>query len=394
MINKDSTESIHNPERFLGKLSLDLVNKAIAEAVKKVEHNIIELGETFPTSSTVNGSYASSKNVEWTTGFWTGILWLCYENTGNDEFKKLAEKNVISFKKRIDNKIDVNNHDLGFMYIPSCVAAYKLTGNKIAKQAALEAADQLANRYNPLGRFIQAWGNKGAANNYRLIVDALMNIPLLQWASRETNNDKYAQIANNHFETTLKYAVRTNGSAYHTFFFDNKTGSPLGGKTRQGYSDDSSWARGQAWLIYGTALNYRYLRTKEVASNYEAVTNYFLNRLPKDYVTYWDLIFSDGSYQAKDSSSAAIAVCGMDEMSHLKPELKENSIYLNAQNIILKSLIENYTKQESQGIIPLINHGVYSWHSGHGIDEGTIWGDYYYLEALTRFKNKSWRSYW
>lgn len=393
MIDKKFTEDIRDPVRFSCNLAEGLIDKAIEQAVDKVKHNIIKLGETFPTSSTVNGNYSSSKNVEWTPGFWTGMLWLCYENTGDEEFKYLAEKNVLSFKKRIDDKIDVNNHDLGFMYIPSCVAAYKLTGNKIAKQAALKAADQLANRYNPLGHFIQAWGNKGASDNYRLIVDALMNIPLLQWATKITGNTKYSEIANNHFKTTLRYAVRSNGSAYHTFFFDTKTGVPVGGKTRQGYSDDSSWARGQAWLIYGIALNYRYLKTREVTTNYEAVTNYFLNRLPEDYVTYWDLIFSDGSYQAKDSSSAAIAVCGMNEMSHLKPDLKENPIYENAQKIILKSLIKNYTKQESQGIIPLINHGVYSWHSGHGVDEGTIWGDYFYLEALTRLK-KYWHSYW
>ena len=273
-------EVLTDPERFqvasgISKAELD---QAINDVVNKVKHNIIKLGETFPDSSTINDTYMTSKNVEWTPGFWTGILWLCYENTHEEVFKKLAEKNVESFYERIKDQVDVNHHDLGFLYIPSCVAAYKLTGNELGRKAALMAADKLMERYNPKGKFIQAWGNVGASDNYRLIVDAMLNIPLLYWAYQETGKEEYLSVVKNHYATTLKYAIREDGSAYHTFFFDPVSGKPLGGKTRHGYSDDSSWARGQAWLISGIALNYSRLHDDSDIDTFEAVTNYFLNR--------------------------------------------------------------------------------------------------------------------
>ena len=391
-------EVLTDPERFqvasgISKAELD---QAINDVVNKVKHNIIKLGETFPDSSTINDTYMTSKNVEWTPGFWTGILWLCYENTHEEVFKKLAEKNVESFYERIKDQVDVNHHDLGFLYIPSCVAAYKLTGNELGKKAALMAADKLMERYNPKGKFIQAWGNVGASDNYRLIVDAMLNIPLLYWAYQETGKEEYLSVVKNHYATTLKYAIREDGSAYHTFFFDPVSGKPLGGKTRQGYSDDSSWARGQAWLIYGIALNYSRLHDDSDIDTFEAVTNYFLNRLPKDFVSYWDLIFNDGDYQSKDSSATAIAICGMNQMQRfLDPKSEVYPIYEKAQSIMLHNLVESYTEEKTNGITALLNHGVYSWHSGHGVDEGNLWGDYFYLEALTRFKQKNeWNMYW
>lgn len=392
-MNRIKIESIRDPDRFEISIDEKEIDDAIQTVVQKTKHNIVKLGETFPTPSTENSTYKNSANVEWTTGFWTGILWLCYENTHEAIFKELAEKNISSFKERIEKRIDVDNHDLGFLYIPSCVAGYKVANSLEGKNAALLAADQLASRYNPKGKFIQAWGKKGAKDNYRLIVDALMNIPLLQWAAKEGKKQEYAKMANNHFETTLKYAIRNDGSAYHTYFFDNETGKPLFGRTRQGYSDDSSWARGQAWLIYGITLNYRQYPKKEFVDTYIGVTNYFLNHLPADNIPYWDLIFQDGSYQSKDSSAASIAICGIDQMLREVPDIENAQVYRNAEKAMLSSLIKSYTERESNGIIPLLNHGVYSWHSGHGIDEGNLWGDYFYLEALTRLK-MNWNVYW
>lgn len=274
------------------------------------------------------------------------------------------------------------------------MSAYKLTGSEIAKKAALLAADKLMSRYQEKGQFIQAWGELGAQDNYRLIVDCLLNIPLLYWASEVSGESKYKNIACNHYHTTINHAIRDDASAFHTFYFDNQTGEPLYGKTRQGYSDDSSWARGQAWLIYGIALNHSYSEQNTNLPVFKAVTNYFLNRLPQDFVCYWDLIFGDGSGQYKDSSAAAIAVCGMHLMSQYLPETDPfKQVYKYAQHAILGSLINNYSQLKTSGISALINEGVYSWHSGKGVNEGNIWGDYFYLEALIRFK-KNWKMYW
>jgi len=169
---------------------------------------------------------------------------------------------------------------------------------------------------------------------------------------------------------------------------------PLKGVTRQGYNDTSAWARGQAWGIYGIPLNYKYTKDEHAFNLYKGMTNYFLNRLPEDLVCYWDLIFKDGDDQSRDSSAAAIAVCGMHEMSKYISEADEDKeTYKYAMHAILRSLIEKYTFEKSPEADALLLHGVYSWHSGKGVDEGNIWGDYFYLEALIRFYN-DWNLYW
>lgn len=274
------------------------------------------------------------------------------------------------------------------------MSAYQLTGNENARKVSLLAADKLISRFQEKGKFIQAWGEYGQKENYRLIVDCLLNIPLLYWATNETGDNKYAEIADLHYETTVNTAIREDSSAFHTFYFNPETGEPSHGKTHQGYSDDSSWARGQAWLIYGIPLNHYYRKNEENIPLYASVTNYFLNRLPEDFVSYWDLIFTDGSNQSKDSSATAIAVCGMNLMDRYIPESNRyKRTYQLAQHAMLRSLIANYSSLKTEGIASLINEGVYSRHSGKGVDEGNIWGDYFYLEALVRFK-KDWEMYW
>ncbi|MEG0365650.1 MAG: glycoside hydrolase family 88 protein, partial [Coprobacillus sp.] len=179
-----------------------------------------------------------------------------------------------------------------------------------------------------------------------------------------------------------------------TFYFDPETGNPIKGITRQGYSDDSCWARGQSWGIYGIPLSYRKMKDEESLPLFKSVTHYFLNRLPEDNVSYWDLIFTDGSGHSRDSSATAIAVCGIHEMLKYLPEVDEDKqTYKYAMHAMLRSLIANYSDKSEEAGSPLLKHGVYSWHSGKGVDEGNIWGDYYYLEALIRFY-KDWELYW
>ena len=395
-MKKVNHEILLGSERYInnGLLSEEKLDKAIRECLRKVDKNIAKLGELFPTPATFNNAYKPMQNIEWTNGFWTGILWLCYELTNDPKYRNLAEKNVESFLDRIEKNIEVEHHDLGFLYSISCVSSYKLTGSEKGKRAALLAANKLISRYQEKGEFIQAWGELGAKDNYRLIVDCLLNIPLLYWATEVTQDEKYREIAKKHYISTVNNAIRDDASAFHTFYFDPETGLPSHGKTRQGYSDDSSWARGQAWLIYGIALNNSYVENVENIELFESITNYFLNRLPKDFVSYWDLIFGDGSGQSKDSSATAIAVCGINLMDKYLPETNRYKlIYKYASHSMLESLIDNYTDDLTDGIQALINEGVYSWHSGKGVNEGNIWGDYYYLEALVRFK-KNWKMYW
>ena len=396
VIKKIHVEPINRKAEYeaAGFLTREEVTAAMDRVADQVRCNMEYFGTRFPSSATRNQTYGVIDNIEWTDGFWTGLLWLCYEYTGDDAFKNLALKNVDSFLNRVEKRIELDHHDLGFLYSLSCVAGYKLTGSAEGRKAGLLAADKLMERFQEKGGFIQAWGELGARDNYRLIIDCLLNIPLLHWAFLETGNPVYRNAAMRHYEAACNNVIRDDASAYHTFYFDPETGEPLKGVTRQGYSDDSAWARGQAWGIYGIPLNYRYVKDDSAFNLFKGMTNYFLNRLPEDEVCYWDLIFTDGSNQSRDSSAAAIGVCGIHEMLKYLPEVEsDKNTYRHAMHCILRSLIERYTAPEIKPGNPVLLHGVYSWHSGKGVDEGNIWGDYYYMEALIRFY-KDWNLYW
>jgi unsaturated chondroitin disaccharide hydrolase len=396
----------------ISQITEDEVQRALAACVVQVKSNIPEYTNKSQNHSSVNGHYPACENTQWTCGFWPGELWLAYEATHESVFRDTALVHVQSMKNRITKKIEVDHHDMGFLYSPACVAAWKLVNNKDARTAALLAADQLISRFQPKGQFIQAWGAMGEPKNYRYIIDCLLNTPLLYWASRETDNQKYAAIARAHTHTCMNNSIRPDGSTYHTFFMDINTGNPLRGATCQGYSDDSVWARGQSWGVYGSALAYRYDPQPAYLESFHRTLNFFLSKLPADSIPYWDMIFTDsnavhdGETEPRDSSSASIVCCGMLDMAS---QLKKNNAskysaeiekYMQTSRSILKSLADNYAVKDSTKANGLVLHGTYSKKSPYntctpeGVDECVSWGDYFYMEALTRLNNPSWDLYW
>ncbi len=386
------------------EVSRQEIQKAMDFAVAQTEENLSVFTEQFPHCCSENNFYQPGPNRNWTTGFWTGQVWLAYEEE-KDADKKAALKasadiQVSSFLDRINRHEDVDHHDMGFLYSLSCVAAWKLTGSKEGREAALKAADQLISRFQPVGEFIQAWGQMGAKDNYRFIIDCLLNLPLLYWASEETGQEKYRDVAEKHIRTALANVIREDDSTWHTFFMNPETGEPDHGATCQGYKDGSAWARGQAWGVYGTAIGYRYTRRPEYIEYFRRVTRYFLEHLPEDLCPYWDLSFGGGDEEEpRDSSSAVIAICGMLEMSrHLEAE--EATYYTSIAGKLMKAMIDRYSvkdKKESNG---LLLHGTYSKKSPYntctpeGVDECVIWGDYFYMEAMKRFLDPDWIIYW
>ena len=371
----------------------------------QVLNDLTEFTYRFQKAYSENGFYQPIDNDYWTTGFWTGEVWLAYEyalaKRMNEDARKLRQTGMIhvdSFYERITKKIEVDHHDMGFLYSPSCVAAYKLTGDKKAREAAILAADQLLTRYHPVGEFLQAWGPMDGADNYRLIIDCLLNLPLLYWASEETGDEKYRTIAEKHIHTAVANVIREDYSTWHTFFFDPVTGAPDHGATCQGYRDGSAWARGQAWGIYGMALAYRYTGRAEYIETFKNVTEYFLDHLPGDLVPYWDLEFTDGDDQPRDSSSASIAVCGMLEMSRYLEE-DDAAHFISLAKKLLKSVCEKYAVKDPEISNGLVLHSTYSNHSPYntcnhyGVDECNSWGDYFYMEALMRLYT-DWNEYW
>ncbi len=386
-------EEIKNPERYLGekKMTKEVLEAALSDALKKIDQLWDDMGGLFPAESSVDNVYPAVENDRgWNEGFWTGMLWLAYEATGDEKYKERALSHLPSYEKRIDEKLGTTTHDMGFIYIPSCVAAYKLEGNEQGKRSAIKAADHLLGRYIEKGEFIQAWGEVGAS--LRLIIDCMNNIPLLFWASEETGDKNYYEKAYNHAITTINNIIREDATTHHTFFFTPE-GEPLHGKTAQGASDDSCWARGQAWIVSGLPQTYKYTKNPEFVPLFEKLANVFINRLPEDFVPFWDLIFTDGDNEERDSASGAIASCGILEMlDHIEDE-KVRAVYEGAVDKIMYSLYTKYSTKDTPESNGLLLHAVYNRRGGFGVDECNIWGCYYYMEALVRLL-KGTKAYW
>jgi unsaturated chondroitin disaccharide hydrolase len=388
-------EEIQSRDKFASTtLGRDELEQAISFVLKQIDRKLEAFTHAFPGPTTTSLQYEAGDNVHWTTGFWTGQLWLAYEVTGEERYRAAAEIHTESFDRRIRERIDIETHDLGFLYTLSCVSAYKLTGSLKAKEAALEAADRLMDRYLPQAGIIQAWGNLSDPNQRgRFIIDCLNNLPLLYWASEVSGERRYAEAAERHLEQTASHIVREDSSTYHTYYMNPETGEPLYGKTSGGYADDSCWARGQAWGICGFPLNYAYVRDEQYLKLGKKLIHYFWNRLPGDLIPYWDLSLS-GQEVPKDSSAAAIAACGMLQLADALPETDaDKGIYEKMAVAIVGSLIRSYSAASEPECDGLLLHAVYSVPQGMGVDECNLWGDYYYFEALVRL-SKDWKMYW
>lgn len=382
-----------NKERLItlgNSLSSQWLDTQLTNCIKKIEKNMKRFGNQFPSACGTNGQYRLKENDDWTNGFWTGMLWLSYEATKNEKFLLQAMQNIASFQERLDNHFVLDHHDIGFLYSLSAGAGYKITHNEDCKATLLQAADVLMARFQPNGEFIQAWGKYGAAKEYRLIIDSLINLPLLFEASRLSNDTRYADVAKKHYHTLMNTVIRENATTFHTYYFNPETGAPSHGATHQGNSDESIWARGQSWAVLGIPLDESFLHSNPFPPNYPAIVDCFIEHLPADLVPYWDFDFTDEMPSAKDSSSLAIAACGLLEASKMKAYPDAKAL---AKGMIYQ-LGELYTPKEDEENEGLLLHGVYAYAEGKGIDEPNLWGDYFYLEALMRLTNEEWQRYW
>jgi unsaturated chondroitin disaccharide hydrolase len=389
-----------------GEAAADLdVPVALAAALATVRRNIGAFGDRYPDDTTEQGRYplrpategiAEGGNWGWTTSFWPGMFWLAWELTGEDDYLTAARRHAADFVRRVRTGEDLDTHDLGFLYTLSCVTAWRLTGDAEARDAALAAADHLMGRFLQTAGIIQAWGDlNDPAQRGRTIIDSLMNTPLLTWAAEQTGDERYADAVRRHTAGLRDHILRPDDSTFHTFYWDVKTGAPLRGGTEQGAADKSCWARGQAWGIYGFALNYRATGDPSLLEASRRCAEYFLDHLPADEVPYWDLVYGDGSGAPRDSSAAAIAVNGLVELAELTDDPADAARYRATARRMLASLTRHYRPARPTDSDALLLHGVYDLPKGRGVDEGNLWGDYFYLEALARQAlGADWRPYW
>lgn len=385
-------EEVRNPERFNG--STAFLEEAVQYAVDKIFSVMKDFVHQYPQSTSENLIYKPFPDIyetDWVAGFWTGMLWLSYEMTGNEIYRAVAETQFDDYLEKYNDFSSFWHHDIGFVYIPSIVAQYKITGSLKAKELAVKAADALADRYSEKAGIIQV-RNRDKQGTF--IIDCCMNVPLLFWASHITGKRSYFVKALSHMYKAIECMILEDGSTRQGYQIDEATGEKIGGgKGGQGCTNENScWARGQAWMIYGLAIMYRYAGDRDILEMAKRVANYYLNRLPSDHVCNVDLMLT-GDDDQRDSSAAPIVACGLLELAkHLDDSDIYKKIYTDAAVSMMQSLWRNYSTQnmESNG---LLHHGIYV--RGHADDgECCMWGDYFYMEALMRLKDKNWKMYW
>lgn len=374
--------------------SKEKLQNALENALYRVDRNMEKLGFCFPSEVITNSRYGIIENNTWATGFWPGTLWLAYELTGDEKYKRRAMSLVRSFVVRIEKETYLGHHDLGFLYSLSCVAAYKITGHENARRAGIMAADYLAKRFEERGEFINAWYDPKVYDpeGHFYIIDCLLNVPLLYWAYHETGKEYYKDIADRHVNTTRNTIIRPDGSTYHKFFFDIDTGKPWRGRTGQGFSDDSAWSRGQSWGVYGFALNYAETGNPESLKAFKDVTNYFVDHLPEDLVPYWDFVFTEGD-EPRDSSAALIFICGVLEMLKICPEDEDVLRFEEVAAKMLHNIIDKYASKPGDETDGLVLRVTGSKPHNEAVDAIGSYADYYYMEIMARLL-LDWKRYW
>lgn len=365
---------------------------------EKIKEDMQKLAYACPSETAPGGHYNVIDNIAWTTGFWPGMLWAAYGATKDETFLYGGKLQTKLFQKRLENDYVLQHHDIGFLYTLSTVADYTMTGSETARQLGIRAAYRLMKMYRPVPGIFQRGGDLNDLTERFtgvFIVDCMLNVPLLFWAAEQTGDQSLYDAAYKHLKNSINTLIRPNGAVVHSGVADVTSGSLRADSSlSQGKGgDDAAWSRGQAWAVYGLPLAYSYTGDPEFLEAAKVVTNYFLNRLPSDRIANWDLYYTEDDVQ-RDTSASSIAVCGLLEMAKQLPATDPyREIYRSAAYRILDSLSKNYRTQPEEDTMGLLNAGVYQMTSGKGVDQPTIWGDYYYMEALWRMHG-SFRRFW
>ncbi|NBC68864.1 glycosyl hydrolase family 88 [Paenibacillus sacheonensis] len=322
----------------------------------------------------------------WTNTFWTGMLWQMYAATKDETYRHYAQ----SIEEKMDAVLhgyDGLHHDVGFMWLLSSVMNYEATGEQRARRRAMLAANVLAGRMNIAGGYIRAWN--GAGNEGWAIIDCMMNIPLLFWASEQSKDERFKHIGLLHADKTLRHFVREDGSVNHIVAFDPQSGEALDTPGGQGCESGSSWTRGQSWAIYGFAQAYHWTGKSDYLHAAKRIAHYFLTGAAMNgYVPPCDFRQPADS-PLLDSSAGAIAACGLIEIAKAVPE-PERRLYLQGAFAILKALAEKCAVWDSSDEC-LLTNGTSAFHRG-GNDRAAvangalIYGDYYFVEAFAKLR--------
>lgn len=367
------------PEPSVGELRKLLTKDyAIAHELvrRRVLNSVLELGNEFPVRARADGTWSTTR-FGWESGFWVGMLWRMYSQTGDVNLLHAAEYwNGMLFGKESDD-----THDLGFLFNLSSVLGYKLTGRSVYRDSALVAAQTLKDRFNPVSQLIVAFGKNSQEQD--TIIDTMMNLQLLLWAYRETGDQEYLSIAHAHTLKTAKWLVTEEGSTFQSVHYDKDTGCFIKNHTHQGYSEYSTWSRGQAWGVYGFAAVYEATADPDILVVARRMADWAIAHAPEDHVPYYDYDNPLIPYTWRDSSAAAIMCVGFLKLSEVEIDAERACQYATEARIILDNLIDKYlapTSLDDRYPVGGLKYGTYT--APKMVDEELIFGDYYLLEAL------------
>ncbi|MCT4644634.1 MAG: glycoside hydrolase family 88 protein [Carboxylicivirga sp.] len=362
-------------------------NNWYEHAINTAESQLAQAAEMYTPANNPRSVYPDGKvrlcHVrDWTTGFFPGSLWYAYELTGNPAMKQKA----IDYTLALDSiKYFTHTHDLGFMLYCSYGNAYRLTKEDTYKNTLIRGAQSLISRYNENVGCIRSWDFGDW--QYPVIVDNMMNLEFLMWTANTTSDKTYSDIATSHADITMANHFRNDYSSYHVVSYDTITGKTIEKQTHQGYSDESSWARGQAWGIYGYTMMYRFTKNPAYLQMAQNIASLIMNleSMPEDYIPYWDYNAPDIPNAPRDASAAAVTASALLELSELT---KDGQAYFNYAENVLKSLSSPaYLAEAGENNFFILKHSVGALPNNSEVDTPINYADYYYLEALLRYKS-------
>lgn len=371
-----------------------MMNSCLKETLARTMEKLSWVSESAKDKipyTTINGVYDDRSAMDmskcrtddginwWCNGFWAGMMWMMYAETRDERYANIARTTEVKLDACFEQFYGLH-HDVGFMWLPSAVNDYRLTGNQDARRRALHAANLLAGRFNPVGKFIRAWNDLPDGSDTRgwVIIDCMFNIPLLYWASEETGDPRFRQIAMMHADTVMETFIREDGSVKHIVEFDPETGALVRDYGGQGYAQGSSWTRGQGWGLYGFMMSYIHTGKQAYLDTAEKIAKYFIANIPAD-----GLIPVDFCQPAEpnwyDDTAAAIAACGLLELAKA---VEDGTVYREAAEKMLCALSECHCdfSHDTESILQKCTGAYHSREHEFSI----IYGDFFFLEALLK----------
>lgn len=368
--------------------AVDKIMEKLCYVSKRSENKIpyTTINGVHDDRGSLDGSFSLDDGINWwCNGFWAGMMWQMYHATGEVRYQDIARVSEGKLDQCFEEFYGLH-HDVGFMYLPSAVLDYRLTKNEASRKRGLHGATLLAGRFNPVGRFIRAWNDiPGSDDDTRgwAIIDCLFNIPLLYWASEETKDPRFMQIAKLHADTVMEYFVRPDGSVRHIVEFDPFTGEMVRDHGGQGYGQGSSWTRGQAWGLYGFLMSWRHTGKTEYLDTAKRIAHYFIANIPEDGLIPVDFRQPE-SPRWYDDTASAIAACGLIEIAKDAGAF-EKELYQGAALKLLKALYENHC-DFSRDNDCILTKCTGSYHNSKDHEINIIYGDYFFLEAMLKLK--------